>query len=67
MKNRQYSGFFIQGFPPHTLRAVVEVGAPCWRGEECELSNGVRAGLSQVAAHTQRYAEMQELRVSSSD
>lgn len=48
----------------NTLRAVVEVGAPCWRSEECELSNGVRAGLSQVAAHTQRYAEMQELRVS---
>uniref|UniRef100_D8Q1I6 Sorting nexin MVP1 n=1 Tax=Schizophyllum commune (strain H4-8 / FGSC 9210) TaxID=578458 RepID=D8Q1I6_SCHCM len=49
----------------NTLRAVVEVGAPCWRGEECELSNGVRAGLSQVAAHTQRYAEMQELRTRS--
>ncbi|TRM65617.1 hypothetical protein BD626DRAFT_398892 [Schizophyllum amplum] len=49
----------------NTLRVVVEVGAPCWRGEECELSNGVRGGLSQVAAHAQRYAEMVELRTRS--
>ncbi|KAL1747816.1 hypothetical protein HDZ31DRAFT_30940 [Schizophyllum fasciatum] len=49
----------------NTLRAVVEVGTPCWRGEECELSNGVRSGLSQVAAHAQRYAEMLELRTRS--
>lgn len=48
----------------NTLRAVVEVNEPCWRGEDCELSNGVRLGLEHVAAHTQRHSEMSELRVS---
>ena len=48
----------------NTLRAVIEVNESCWRGENCELSNGVRAGLEQVAAHTQRHSEIAELRVS---
>lgn len=47
----------------NTLRAVTEVAQPCWRGDECELSNGVRLGLEQVAAHTQRHSELSELRV----
>ncbi|KAF8659817.1 hypothetical protein AX16_001702 [Volvariella volvacea WC 439] len=46
----------------NTLRAVVEVNEHCWRGDECELSNGVRAGLEQLAAHSQRYSEISELR-----
>lgn len=48
----------------NTLRAVIEVNETCWRGDSCELSNGVRAGLGQVAAHTQRHSEISELRVS---
>ncbi|PPQ73571.1 hypothetical protein CVT26_010372 [Gymnopilus dilepis] len=46
----------------NTLRAVVEVGEPCWRGDDCELSNGVRSGLEQLAAHSQRHSELSELR-----
>ncbi|PPQ64781.1 hypothetical protein CVT24_007867 [Panaeolus cyanescens] len=46
----------------NTLRAVVEVNEVCWRGDDCELSNGVRQGLEQVAAHTQRHSEIAELR-----
>jgi len=47
----------------NTLRAVVEVNERCWRGDECELSNGVRLGLEQVALHTQRDSEMSEARI----
>ncbi|KAF8906314.1 MVP1 domain-containing protein [Gymnopilus junonius] len=46
----------------NTLRAVVEVSEPCWRGDDCELSNGVRSGLEQFAAHTQRHSELSESR-----
>lgn len=49
----------------NTLRAVVEVNEQCWRGDDCELSNGVRSGLEQVAAHTQRHSEMSEIRTRS--
>ena len=48
----------------NTLRAVIEVNETCWRGDDCELSNGVRAGLEHIAAHTQRHSEISELRVS---
>lgn len=48
----------------NTLRAVIEVTETCWRGDDCELSNGVRAGLGQVAAHSQRHSEIAEIRVS---
>lgn len=51
----------------NTLRAVIEVNEHCWRGDECELSNGIRLGLEQVAAHTQRHSEISELRVSKFD
>jgi sorting nexin-8 len=47
----------------NTLRAVVEVNEQCWRGDDCELSSGVRVGLQAVAAHTQRSSELSELRV----
>ncbi|KAF8892286.1 hypothetical protein BD779DRAFT_1610403 [Infundibulicybe gibba] len=46
----------------NTLRAVVEVNEHCWRGDECELSNGVRLGLERVASHAQRHSEMSEQR-----
>ncbi|KIY63578.1 hypothetical protein CYLTODRAFT_359731 [Cylindrobasidium torrendii FP15055 ss-10] len=46
----------------NTVRTVVEVNEHCWRGDECELSNGVRAGMEQVAAHFQRHTELSELR-----
>ncbi|KAF8916300.1 hypothetical protein CPB85DRAFT_354578 [Mucidula mucida] len=45
----------------NTIRAVVEVNEHCWRGDECELSNGVRMGLEQVAAHCQRHTETRVL------
>ena len=47
----------------NTLRAVIEISDTCWRGDDCELSNGVRSGLAQVAAHTQRHSEIAEMRV----
>lgn len=47
----------------NTLRAVIEISETCWRGDDCELSNGVRSGLAQVAAHTQRHSEIAEMRV----
>ncbi|KAJ6610221.1 hypothetical protein B0H10DRAFT_437803 [Mycena sp. CBHHK59/15] len=46
----------------NTLRAVIEVNEQCWRGDDCELATGVRLGLQQVAAHTQRHSELSELR-----
>ena len=51
----------------NTLRAVIEVNETCWRGDDCELSNGVRTGLEQFALHTQRHSEIAEIRVSQSD
>lgn len=47
----------------NTLRAVIETSETCWRGDNCELFNGVRSGLEQVAAHTQRHSEIAEMRV----
>ena len=47
----------------NALRAVIEVTESCWRGDNCELSNGVRSGISHVAAHTQRHSEISEIRV----
>jgi len=49
----------------NTLRAVIEVNEYCWRGDECDLSNGVRQGLDHLATHTQRHSDMSEARVSS--
>lgn len=48
----------------NTLRAVTEVNEHCWRGDECELSSGVRLGLEQVANYAQRHSELSETRVS---
>ncbi|KAF6761721.1 MVP1 domain-containing protein [Ephemerocybe angulata] len=46
----------------NTLRAVIEVGEPCWRGDDCELSNGVRVGLGSVAQQVQIQSELSENR-----
>ncbi|KDQ26655.1 hypothetical protein PLEOSDRAFT_1043789 [Pleurotus ostreatus PC15] len=46
----------------NTLRAVTEVMEHSWRGEEDELSSGVRQGLGQVAMHCSVQAEIAELR-----
>lgn len=48
----------------NTVRAVIEVSDPCWRGDECELSGGVRTGLEEIATHCQRHSELSENRVS---
>lgn len=47
----------------NTIRATTETSSPCWRGDDCELSNGVRVGLNIVADHTQRHSEVSEARV----
>ncbi|KAG1767166.1 hypothetical protein EV702DRAFT_1147692 [Suillus placidus] len=48
----------------NVLRAVVEVNERCWRGDECELCDGVRQGIAQVASHTQQQSDLLEQRVS---
>ena len=47
----------------NTLKTLVEVNGQCWKGPDCDLSDGVRQGVSVVAAHTQRHADLLELRV----
>lgn len=46
----------------NVLRAVVEVNERCWRGDECELCDGVRQGIVHVASHTQRQSDLLEQR-----
>lgn len=46
----------------NVLRAVVEVNERCWRGDECELCDGVRQGITRVASHTQRQSDLLEQR-----
>ena len=48
----------------NALNVVVEVNAKCWRGDDCELCNGVCQGLSNVARHTQQHGDVLEHRVS---
>lgn len=48
----------------NVLRAVVEVNGRCWRGDECELCDGVRQGIEHVASHTQQQSDLLERRVS---
>ena len=47
----------------NTLKTLVEVNGQCWKGQDCDLSEGVRQGISVVSAHTQRHADLLELRV----
>ncbi|KAG2128543.1 hypothetical protein DEU56DRAFT_861385 [Suillus clintonianus] len=46
----------------NVLRAVVEVNERCWRGDECELCDGVRQGIAHVASHTQQQSDLLEQR-----
>ncbi|GBE86450.1 hypothetical protein BKA93DRAFT_808821 [Sparassis latifolia] len=46
----------------NTVKSLVEVNARCWRGDECELCEGVRQGFVQVAVHTQKQADTLEHR-----
>ncbi|KAJ8469126.1 hypothetical protein ONZ45_g16999 [Pleurotus djamor] len=46
----------------NTLRAVTEVMEQSWRGEEDELSSGVRQGLNEVASHCAVQADIAESR-----
>ena len=48
----------------NTVKSLVEVNERCWRGEDCDLCNGVRQGLGAVSNHTQRHADALEQRVS---
>ena len=48
----------------NTLKTLAEVNGQCWKGPDCDLSEGVRQGIDVVAAHTQRQADLLELRVS---
>jgi sorting nexin-8 len=47
----------------NVLKALLEVNDPCWRGQGCELCEGVRSGLGHVAMHTQRHSDLVEQRV----
>jgi len=46
----------------NTLKTLVEMNGQCWKGQDCDLSEGVRQGISVVSAHTQRHADLLELR-----
>jgi sorting nexin-8 len=47
----------------NVLRALLEVNDQCWRGDGCELCDGVRTGLGKVATHTQRHSDLVDQRV----
>ena len=47
----------------NTLKTLVEVNGQCWKGEDCDLSEGVKQGISVVASHAQRHTDLLELRV----
>ena len=47
----------------NALRVVVEVNQRCWRGDDCELCDGVRHGVGRIAEHTQQQSDLLEQRV----
>jgi sorting nexin-8 len=47
----------------NTLKTLAEINGQCWKGQDCDLSEGVRQGINVVSAHTQRQADLLELRV----
>jgi hypothetical protein len=47
----------------NTFKTLVEVNGQCWKGQDCDLSEGVRQGINVVSTHTQRHADLLELRV----
>lgn len=44
----------------NVLRAIAEVNERCWRGDQCDLCDGVRQGIGQVAIHTQHHSDLLE-------
>lgn len=46
----------------NVLKVVAEVNEHCWRGENCELCEGVREGVGQFAVHTQTHADLLDSR-----
>lgn len=46
----------------NVMKVVVEVNERCWRGSGCELCDGVRHGLGQVASHCQNHSDLLEQR-----
>lgn len=48
----------------NVLKVVAEVNERCWRGDDCELCDGVREGVGELAAHTQSHSDILEQRVS---
>jgi sorting nexin-8 len=47
----------------NTLKTLVEVNGQCWKGEDCDLSEGVKQGIVTLSAHTQRHTDLLEQRV----
>lgn len=46
-----------------TLNALNEINGHCWRGDDCELCQGVREGLHHVSTHVQEQSDESERRV----
>jgi len=46
----------------NTLKTLAEVSGQCWKGEDCDLSEGVKQGIDAVSSHTQRHTDLLELR-----
>lgn len=47
----------------NAMEVLIEVNQPlCWRGEDCELSGGVRRGLGHVSDHFQMQADLVDQR-----
>ncbi|KIJ20909.1 hypothetical protein PAXINDRAFT_165733 [Paxillus involutus ATCC 200175] len=49
----------------NVMRVIAEVNERCWRGDECDLCDGVRRGVGHVAEHTQRQSDLLEQRTNS--
>lgn len=49
----------------NALKVLVEVNQPlCWRGDDCDLSGGVKQGIVHVSDHLQVQADIVDQRVS---
>ncbi|EIW79358.1 hypothetical protein CONPUDRAFT_127418 [Coniophora puteana RWD-64-598 SS2] len=46
----------------NVFRVVAEVNERCWRGDSCELCEGVRQGIEHIATHTGRQSDLVEQR-----
>ncbi|KAI0295396.1 hypothetical protein B0F90DRAFT_1751359 [Multifurca ochricompacta] len=46
----------------NTLKSLSEVNGQCWKGDDCDLSQGVKQGINNLSVHTQRHTDLLELR-----